>query len=270
LKLFLSTLISPIQNGIHSGRIWWCPTGPFTYLPIHAAAKSTVFIHSYTSTLKALIQAQDKQEEAVNSGKNTITVTAVGVPEIPEKPHLCLPSVVSEINKITYVVGHGRIHTLLGKDATLENVSSHLPASTWLHLACHGKQDPAEPLQSGLLLYDKTLELKQILNHSLLNAEFVFLSACQTAMGDANLVNESMHLAGGLIFAGFQAAVGTLWNIRDSDGPKVAETVYQQLFANGRSPKVTETAEALHIAVQKLRDEGASFQQWIPFIHIGV
>jgi CHAT domain-containing protein len=203
-------------------------------------------------------------------GNNTVKMTIVGVPEIPEKPYLRLPSVVSEINKIRSVVGDHRTHTLLGKEATLDNVSSHLTVSPWLHLACHGQQNQAEPLKSGLLLYDGKLELAQILKSSFPNAEFVFLSACQTAMGDTNLVNESMHLAGGLIFAGFHGAIGTLWNIMDSDGPKVAEIVYQQLFANGKSGEVMETAEALHIAVQKLRDGGASFQQWVPFIHMGV
>ena len=249
--------------------MWWCPTGPFTYLPIHAAAQSTNFIQSYTSILGALIQANERQK-VVPAGKNTVTVTAVGVSDIPGKPHLHLSSVVSEIKKIGSVVGNDRTHTLLGKEATLENVSSCLTVSSWLHIACHGKQDPTMPLKSGLLLYDGTLELGQILNTSLPNAEFVFLSACQSATGDARLVNESMHLAGGLIFAGFHAAIGTLWNMRDSDGPKLAESVYQQLFSNGRSAKVTETAEALQVAVQKLRDGGAQFQHWVPFIHIGV
>jgi CHAT domain-containing protein len=249
--------------------MWWCPTGPFTYLPIHAAAQSTPFIQSYTSTLSALIQANVRQK-LTRAGKNSITVTTVGVSEIPGKAHLHLPSVVSEINGIRAAVGEERTHILLDKDATLDKVSSHLVTSTWLHLACHGQQDPDKPLKSHILLYDGTLELAQILNASLPNAEFVFLSACQTATGDARLVNESMHLAGGLIFAGFLAAIGTLWNMSDSDGPKIAQDVYGKLFADGRNPNVTETAEALKMAVQKLRDQGAPFQQWMPFIHIGV
>jgi len=219
--------------------------------------------------LSALIKANNRQQVTAADG-NTVKVTAIGVSDVLGKPHFHLPSVISEINKIKSIVGNKEIDTVLGKDATLDKVYSCLTGSTWLHLACHGQQNPAEPLKSGLILYDGTLELQQILNSSLPNAEFVFISACQTAIGDANLVNESMHLAGGLIFAGFHAAIGTLWNTMDSDGPKMAETVYQWLFANGRSAKVTDTAEALHIAVQKLQDGGAQFQQWIPFLHVGV
>ncbi|KAF7334958.1 hypothetical protein MVEN_02245700 [Mycena venus] len=105
---------------------------------------------------------------------------------------------------------------------------------------------------------------------SLPNAEFVFLAACQTAMGDSELVNESFHLGGGLIAAGFCAAIGTMWSIRDEDGPRVAELVYKHLFADGRQPRATDTAEALQLAVTVLRDEGLPYERWIPFIHMGV
>jgi CHAT domain-containing protein len=114
------------------------------------------------------------------------------------------------------------------------------------------------------------LELEGILKMPLSNAEFVFLAACQTAMGHPELGNESFHLGGGLIAAGFQAAIGTMWSMRDEDGPVVAEIIYQHLFADGRGPKVTDTATALQLAVRKLRDDGVPYQCWVPFIHMGV
>jgi CHAT domain-containing protein len=46
--------------------------------------------------------------------------------------------------------------------------------------------------------------LETILRMPLQNAQFVFLAACQTAMGDTQLVNESFHLGGVFITAGFQ------------------------------------------------------------------
>ncbi|KAJ6575678.1 hypothetical protein DFH09DRAFT_1078629 [Mycena vulgaris] len=47
------------------------------------------------------------------------------------------------------------------------------------------------------------LELEAILRMPLSNAEFVFLAACQSAMGDFQLINESFHLGGGFTAAGF-------------------------------------------------------------------
>jgi CHAT domain-containing protein len=114
--------------------------------------------------------------------------------------------------------------------ATIKNVLKGLQSSAWLHLACHGYQDSDDPLKSGLMLYDGKLELGKILDIDLPKAKFVYLSACETAMGDDKLSNEAMHLAGGFIAAGFQGAIGTLWSMSDQDGPKVAEMVYQTIL----------------------------------------
>ncbi|KAJ7276791.1 hypothetical protein C8J57DRAFT_1584085 [Mycena rebaudengoi] len=47
-------------HGITSGRLWWCPTGDFTGLPLHAADSADQFIQSYTPTLGALLEANSK------------------------------------------------------------------------------------------------------------------------------------------------------------------------------------------------------------------
>jgi hypothetical protein len=44
-------------------------------------------------------------------------------------------------------------------------------------------QDPEEPLKSCLFLYNGELELGAILSKKLSEAEFVFLSGCETRMG---------------------------------------------------------------------------------------
>jgi CHAT domain-containing protein len=105
---------------------------------------------------------------------------------------------------------------------------------------------------------------------SLPNAEFVFLAACQTAKGDAALVNESFHLGGGFIAAGFQGVIATMWSMMDEDGPAVAETVYSHLLGSGKRPRASEAAKALQLAVRKMRDARVPHEQWVPFIHLGI
>ena len=34
-------------------------------------------------------------------------------------------------------------------------------------------------------------------------------------------------------------------------------------------PDITQAAQALHLAVAKLRAENVSFARWVPFIHLG-
>ncbi|KAJ7479447.1 CHAT domain-containing protein, partial [Mycena galericulata] len=149
-------------------------------------------------------------------------------------------------------------------------VKKQLNDCAYIHLACHGTQDLANPQKSCLQLYGGDLELGTILRMLLPNAEFVFLAACQTAKGDAELVNESFHLGGGFIAAGFQGAIATMWSMCDEDGPVVAETVYDHLFGSGQRPQASDAAKALQIAVRKLRDAGVPYERWVPFIHLGI
>ncbi|KAF9459204.1 CHAT domain-containing protein [Collybia nuda] len=255
------------ENNITGGRIWWCPSGPFTYLPIHAAAPiNSNYVQSYTYTLDALIQSRARR----SSNKPGI-VTGVAVTEIPYQPTWQkLSSVQKELETVSQALGSHQFSTIINSEASINNAMKAMEKSSLLHLACHGQQDPLDPLKSGLMLYDGRLELRSILSTNLPSAQFVFLSACETAMGDAKLMNEAMHLAGGFIAAGFQGAIGTLWSMSDADGPKVAGAVYRKMFGDDSVPDVTLAAEGLHLAVQNLRKQGAPFHQWIPFIHVGI
>jgi hypothetical protein len=66
-----------------------------------------------------------------------------------------------------------------------------------------------------------------------------------------------------------------MWSIMDNDAPQVATDVYEHLLKTS-PPDPTRAAEALHLAVAKLREctdsEGnkKSFFDWVPFIHLGV
>lgn len=49
------------------------------------------------------------------------------------------------------------------------------------------------------------------------------LAACQTAKGDADLPDEAVHLAAGMLVAGFPALIAAIWLIQDKDAPLVVE-----------------------------------------------
>jgi CHAT domain-containing protein len=238
--------------------------GMFTGLPLHAASPSDQFVQSYTSTLGALIDAQSKDSTS------TVQVGVVGVTHNGPSGRKALPGVEKEIAKIVSIVGEKDVQSLLGDQATVEAVKQQLQGCSWVHIACHGQQNLRDPPRSCLQLYDGILDLETILRMPLSNAQFVFLAACQTAMGDADLANESFHLGGGFIAAGFRGAIGTMWSMLDQDGPVLSEAVYTYLFRNGQEAQVTDTAKALQLAVRNLRDSGVPYERWVPFIHIGV
>ncbi|KAJ7229878.1 CHAT domain-containing protein [Mycena pura] len=270
LNWLWKSVISPLLQVLESdeyaeGRIWWCLTGAFVGLPVHAASKSDKFIHSYTSTLGALNDGYLRNSSAIP------TVGVVGVTHSRKASEGILPGVEQEVKVIKSIVGQSKIHSLVGSQATMVAVKIALQQCSWIHLACHGKQDLVDPPKSRLQLYEGNLELEAILQMQLSHAEFVYLAACETAMGGTHseMVNESFHLGGGFIAAGFKGAIGTLWSMRDLDGPVVANAVYMHLFRNGQ-PKASEAARALQIAVRKLRNEGVPHERWVPFIHMGI
>lgn len=241
--------------------------GAFAGLPLHAAAPSDEFVQSYTSSLGTLLSAGLKTQSTSQPAVGIVGVTHTGSGESST-----LPGVSHEVEIInTIIKGQTQVvSSLLGEQATVDAVKLSLQQCEWLHLACHGKQDLDDPPSSHLQLYDGILDLQTILKLPLPKAEFVFLAACQTAMGDMELVNESFHLCGGFLAAGFQGAIGTMWAMLDLDGPVVAREVYTYMFANNQRPQVRHAAKALQLAVRAMRNAGVPYQRWIPFIHMGI
>ncbi|KAJ6563129.1 CHAT domain-containing protein [Mycena vulgaris] len=261
-----SNVLAPIyqqlkSHNIINGRLWWLPTGAFTGLPIHAG--SDQFIHSYTATLGSLVEAY---------AKTTLFPVKIGIVGIahtgPGRVNF-LKGVEQEVTKMKSIIPHTYVQVLKGEEATVDAVKLQLLDCSWVHLACHGTQNLIEPIKSHLQLYGGTLDLETIMQMPLSKAQFVFLAACQTATGDAQLVNESFHLGGGFIAAGFRGAIGTLWSMNDQDGPLVAEMFYSYLFREGRRPQASGAAEALQLTVNELKKK-VPYERWLPFIHMGV
>ncbi|TDL21765.1 hypothetical protein BD410DRAFT_290895 [Rickenella mellea] len=258
-------------------RIRWCPTGPLAFLPIHAAglynADGTslislpdIAISSYTPTLTAVL----RNSQHVMPHRSRLKLLAVIQPTTPGVAPL--PGTREELKIIrTHCVSDSSVHVLEGSKATIAEVTSGMEECSWVHLACHGVQDTSHPMESGLLVHDGRIHLSKIIQKNLRRAEFAFLSACQTATGDVSRPEEAIHLAAGMLLAGYRGVVATMWSIRDDDAPFVADKFYGRLLKNGE-PTSTKPAEALHFAIRELREKpgGCKFSSWVPFIHMGV
>jgi CHAT domain-containing protein len=203
----------------------------------------------------------------------------VSQPEAPGLPPI--PGTREEIARVAAIVEkEPDIKAVRLEDgaATKAAVLSAMGDHSWIHLACHGCQDPKEPLKSGFALADGRLEASTIIKHNSKHAEFAFLSACQTSTGDVTLSEESVHLAAAMLVAGYRGVVGTLWSINDRHAPDVAEDFYRELL--DRSGKVEgkerldgeQAAYALHYAVQRLRKRvgDSNYLVWAPYVHLGV
>ncbi|KAK0214055.1 CHAT domain-containing protein [Armillaria fumosa] len=262
-------------------RLWWCPTHALAFLPIHAAGDyhtnergtklSDYDVSSYTLTLTILLEKIDK----TRTFKGLLVISQPNTPGMSN-----LPGTKEEVDKIkerasTEVL----VKSLRGKEATPDTLLHGMSTCNWVHMAWHATQEKANPLDSTFHLHpspnypEGNLLLSQLIAKSFPDADFAYLSACQTAAGDESLTEESVHLAAGMLMAGYRSVVATLWSIRDVDAPLIADEVYSRLFED-REPDSGKAAIALHHAVQSLRrrveNEPGSFVRWVPFIHVGV
>lgn len=219
LTTLWKSVILPISQQLCSNktqRVWWCPTGPLTFLPLHMAGSSRValksstanIIPSYTINLGTLIRAR-RPRSVIPMPRKLLVVGVAGAPGLPT-----LPGVNKEIQVIVENAAQRGIDAtiLFNEHATTTQVCDNLPIAGWVHFACHGSSR-SKPFNSSLHLFDHGLLLADIARIRLPIADFVFLSACQTASGLTDLPEESLHLAAGFQFAGFRSVIATMWSI---------------------------------------------------------
>jgi CHAT domain-containing protein len=259
-------------------RVWWCPTGPLTLLPIHAAghhprpgtaaSKSSTecvldrVISSYTPTLTTLARARQPAPAA------PVRQLAVGMPRTPGLQ--ALPAVQAELEALASIFppDDGN-HQLSGPLATRADVLTAIAAHSWVHLSCHASQQHTDPASSGFALWDGTLTITDLATQPARHRDLAFLSACQTAAGGIRHLDEAIHLAAAMQFVGYRHVIATMWTIADSSAPRVARTFYTALRTDGQ-PDATRSAEALHHAVRELRQAHPGDPQlWAPYIHLG-
>ncbi|TEB28284.1 hypothetical protein FA13DRAFT_1613157, partial [Coprinellus micaceus] len=279
----VKTMLTDVQESDMPQRIWWCPTGPLSFLPLHAAGlfmgeRDNAFdyaISSYSPNVNTLAKQMRTQ---VTTGGKPSRVLVVSQPNTPG--HTPLPGTTREVQALRGVLAGGgisHIH-LEGKEATIQSCIESLVEYDCVHFACHAFQDPKEPLASGFFLHDGRLELSKIIRNNFQSAEFAFLSACQTSTGDDKLSEEAVHLAAGMVAAGYRGVIATMWSIKDKYAPDVATDFYTELIKPESSSLEgandgRRTAEALHVAVNGLRsrlgDSEDGLLTWVPYVHFG-
>jgi len=254
-----------------SSRLWWCPTGLLTLLPLHGAGYHqardgrTVLdrvVSSYTPTLRALSEAR-KPRTAAPSGPGQLLF--VGVPEAPDQ----LQMAEDVAREQDFLAAHfpGGLTVLSGQDATVAAVQAAMPRHRWVHVSCHGYQDLRDPSAAGLELSDGTLTITR-LSGARYSGELAFLSACRTAAGGVDLPDEVITLAAALNYTGYRHVVATLWSVDPAVAADVATAVYAELITGGGFHP-DGSAAALHHAVRTLRDGGRPLDEWLPFTHTG-
>ncbi|KAG2148798.1 hypothetical protein DEU56DRAFT_978075 [Suillus clintonianus] len=194
LRMVWGEIMLPIVNVLEHvlrlkrrSRIWLCPTAAFTSIPLHAAhpfqmkadrsgkepCLEDIYICSYTPTLSALIRSMQMMKNHVPS-----SFVAIGQGQPRAGKGKVLLAVDSELELVHKLVpATASRSTLSGDAATRANALEALEQNSWVHLACHGKQDHNQPYDSHFVMKDAPLTLLDIIDKDIPHAEFAFLSA---------------------------------------------------------------------------------------------
>ncbi|WP_433274663.1 CHAT domain-containing protein [Pseudonocardia xinjiangensis] len=255
-------------------RVWWSPSGPLNFLPLHAAGRHDVpgasvldrVVSSYTPTMRALLHSRARP---VPAGERT--ALAVAMPETPG--HAALPATAREATAFAAgFTGRGAApEVLVGPAATAEAVLAALPRAAFAHFACHASSDPLNAEASHLLLHDGPLAVTELSRLPLDGAQLAYLSACATARGSAALADEAVHLASAFQLAGYAQAIGTLWEVGDEVAAHMAEQVHHQLArTTDDTTHRPAAAHALHAVTRRMRAERPDAPwTWAAHVHSG-
>jgi CHAT domain-containing protein/tetratricopeptide (TPR) repeat protein len=203
-------------------RLHWCANGDFVFLPLHAAGIhsgpltdreccSDYVISSYTPTVSALLRAQAKVPSVRSADVNMLLVGE----DCAKNPALSklwnVRKELSCIEEIATTKHFGHTVETIAREATVERVTKRIKTASFVHLACHGLQHRTNALESGFYLSDDRLDISKLMELQLDRPWFAYLSACETAKGDAKQPDQVMHLAAAMLFAGFKHVVATMW-----------------------------------------------------------
>jgi tetratricopeptide (TPR) repeat protein len=255
------TTVSPVLThlGCHPTaspwpRLWWCPTGPMAFFPLHASGSTLdCVVSSYTPTVDALGRLRRRATGGGTSCVVAMARTPGGYTNLQSAHReaavaaAALPGAIVEADT----------------NATRDRVLASLTRSTHAHFACHAIADPNDPAMGRLLFHDHPLTVVDVSGLHL-DAELAFLSACATTRAPLQLADEALHITGAFQLAGFRHVIGTLWETDDTASLKITSAFYSAGAPGDATPY------ALHAAVRALRTRyPVTPTLWAAHIHTG-
>ena len=226
----------------------------------------TYLIESYAMARIPAFNLIETTYKPFSSGQ----LLAMGASRFRDPAIQTLPGTQQEIAALSAslgTTGQGawRVSRLENQAFTQTRINQNLAKRpfTALHVSTHAQFQPGQVESSYIQLWDQQLKLNDLnrINWDQSNADLIVLSACQTALGDANAANGFAGLA---LKAGVPSAIGTLWSINDQSTTEVMKTFY------GALPDSSTKAQALQSAqVAAIRDLNGSSGLQAPYYWAG-
>ena len=246
-------LLAPLHHRLQGHRLVFVPHEILHYLPLHALFDgqqylTDSFIVSYAPSASIYTLCSERSVNA--TGPSLI----LGVPD-PKAPFI-----LEEIQSVAEILPGPEV--FVGPSATQGVLQKRGPQCRLVHIATHGNFREDNPMFSGVLLGDSYLSLYD-LYHLRLPVELVTLSGCSTGLNVIVGGDELLGLVRGLLYAGAQSLLLSLWDVHDRTTATFMKTFYRKFQEH------PDKAAALQGAMRELREKQPHPFYWAPFILLG-
>ena len=253
LKNLYQELIMPIRQWLDTGHLVFVPHGLLHYVPFHALHDGVSYLidrHSVSYAPSASVYAVC-QTKLVNVGGDSLIL---GVPDAQA------PSIRAEVDGLSRILPGAKV--FVGEAATEDVLRTHGRSSRLVHIATHGYFRQDNPMFSSIRLGGSHLSLYDI-SHLQLPAELIVLSGCATGLNVVTPGDELMGLVRGLLQAGAQSLILSLWDVHDESTKEFMIRFYTHL------QKGLCKVEAMQVTMRELRERYPHPYHWAPFSLIG-
>src|SRR5262249_26304774 len=213
-------LFAPLRPRVKGHRLIIVPHELLHYVPFHALFDGKQYlIDSFTVSYapSASIYVQHHRKQVNKTGCSLI----LGVPDRQA------PSIYEELQAVAEIVPQAKV--FLGSNANEAVLTEHGPRSRLIHIATHGFFRQDNPMFSGIRLGESFLTLYDLYQLKL-PAELITLSGCSTGLNVIAAGDELIGLVRGLLSAGAQTLLLTLWDVNDSSTAALMKAFYSRLF----------------------------------------
>jgi len=254
LEELYDLLIAPIRHYLVADHLVMVPHSFLHYLPFHALSDGKRYLIddfsiSYAPSGSIFAMCQAKPAHAAANGTLVFAV-----------PDSRAPFIADEGKFVASTMQPSQL--FVGTDATEDRLRTLGPSSRYIHIATHGYFRQDNPMFSSIRLGTSLLSLFDLYQLQL-NAELVTLSGCGTGMNVMVGGDELIGLVRGLLYAGAQTLMVSLWEIHDESTAEFMRDFYTAY--KGAANK----AQALREAVLSLRAKRPHPYYWAAFSLVG-
>jgi CHAT domain-containing protein/tetratricopeptide (TPR) repeat protein len=250
MQRLYDTLFAPVRPHIKTDLLIIAPHDLLHYLPFQALHDGEHYLIeeytiSYIPSASVLPFALEKRKDKAE------TMLALGNPKVEGAPLLTYAErEAQEVAELYGTTAYAR------SEATESLYHDETGQAGLIHLACHGEYNPHAPLFSQLLLaadeqHDGYLNVQELYNVELPQADLVTLSACETDVGQVSEGDEVIGLSRALIYAGAPSIVASLWTVDDAATGELMVSFYEHLKGGLSKAEALRAAQIEMIAEEE-------------------